>query len=106
MINALLAALSNLDQTQKGPPYGAADLGDGYAILQKHNKYYIHPPNGTAQPISNFIGPDYTIPCIKRWARLLLPNGHITIPCIKRWARLLLPNGHITRCAWREKQKP
>ncbi|KIK75218.1 hypothetical protein PAXRUDRAFT_173445, partial [Paxillus rubicundulus Ve08.2h10] len=28
------------------------------------------------------------------------------IPHIKRWARLLLPNGHIARCAWREKWKP
>ncbi|KIK74368.1 hypothetical protein PAXRUDRAFT_19951 [Paxillus rubicundulus Ve08.2h10] len=87
MINALLTALPNLDQTQKGLPYGAADLGDRYALLRKRDKHYIHPPNGTAQPISNFMGPDYAIPHIKRWARLLLLNGH------------------IARCAWREKQK-
>ncbi|KIK73081.1 hypothetical protein PAXRUDRAFT_179303 [Paxillus rubicundulus Ve08.2h10] len=100
MINALLATLPNLDQTRKGLPYGTADLGDGYALLRKRDKHYIHPPDGTAQPISNFMGPDYAIPHIKRWARLLLPNGHIA-----KWTHRQMdtsPNGHIAK--WTHRQ--
>ncbi|KAH7891063.1 hypothetical protein F5I97DRAFT_1934111 [Phlebopus sp. FC_14] len=66
-----------------GPPRApsslAEDLGDGYALLCKRQKY-------AAKPIhtDNFLGCDLE---------------HL----IQKWARVQLLNGQIVRCAWREK---
>ena len=83
-INALLAALPELDESHPCLPPGAVDLGDGFFLLNKSDKTFVNLSHGTA----GFI-----------WEFLDRPNP---IPKIKRWARLLLPNGQITHSAWRE----
>ncbi|KIK93746.1 hypothetical protein PAXRUDRAFT_12457 [Paxillus rubicundulus Ve08.2h10] len=88
-INALLAAIPTLDDTKKGLPHGAVDLGDGFVLLRKRDKHFVHPPHGTSQAILEFLGEQY-------------PQA----PRIKRWARVLLPNGQIARSAWRETLLP
>lgn len=86
-VNALLTALPDLDDTRSALPPSAVDLGDGYALLHKSDKHFVNPSHGTMGAIAEFL--DH-------------PNP---IPKIRRWARLLLPNGQIVRSAWREQLK-
>ncbi|KIJ58220.1 hypothetical protein HYDPIDRAFT_178099 [Hydnomerulius pinastri MD-312] len=87
-VNALLAAMPELDNPPKGLPEGAVDLGDGYALLRKRDRRFAFPVRPHIQSIQDFLGPRREIPRIKRWARLKLPNGQ------------------IARSAWRELLKP
>lgn len=66
--------LPELDVPPKGLPHGAIPLGDGY-ILHKHTKYPILPDANVIWSISAFLPPEQEMPCIRKWARLLLPNG-------------------------------
>ena len=84
-VNALLAALPELDNSQKGLPSGALDLGGGYALLRKRDKSPVYPSHGTGGAILDFLD------------RQIGP-----LPKIRRWARLLLPHGQIVHSAWRE----
>ncbi|KAG1845771.1 hypothetical protein C8R48DRAFT_616896 [Suillus tomentosus] len=86
-VNTLLSIMPELDEPPKGLPIGAVDLGDGYALLRKRDRYAMLPNGEPAQAISNFLGHERDLPHIKRWARLLLPNGQ------------------VARSAWRENLK-
>ncbi|KAG1792516.1 uncharacterized protein HD556DRAFT_1239417 [Suillus plorans] len=87
-VNTLLSAMPELGDPPKGLPPGAVDLGDGYILLHKQDRYPLFPAVGdVAEAIQDFLG-----------------HGRI-LPCIKRWARLLLPNGQVARSAWRETLK-
>lgn len=87
-VNALLAALPELDDSRPSLPTTALDFGDGYALLQKCDKLPVLPSHGTGPAILDFLGQPRT-----------------GFPRIIRWARLSLPNGQIARSAWREKLK-
>jgi hypothetical protein len=87
-VNTLLSAIPELDEPAKGLPTGAVDLGDGFALLRKRDRYTFSPVGGAAQAILDYLG-----------------DGR-PLPRIKRWARLLLPNGQIARSLWREMFKP
>ena len=87
-VNALLAALPELDDSRPSLPTTALDLGDGYAFLRKRDKLPVLPSHGTGPAILDFLGQPRT-----------------GFPRIIRWARLSLPNGQIARSAWREKLK-
>jgi len=89
-VNTLLSIMPELDEPPKGLPYGAVDLGDGYVLLRKRDRYASYPTGESAQAIAAFFG---------------LGDGH-QLPRIQRWARLQLPNGQIARSAWRETLKP
>ncbi|KAG1853989.1 hypothetical protein F4604DRAFT_1591365 [Suillus subluteus] len=71
-VNTLLSVLPELNEPPKGLPTGSVDLGDGYALLRKRDRYF---------------------------------QGRV-LHRIKKWARLLLPNGQIARSAWQETIKP
>jgi len=86
-INALLSVLPTLKPSQP-LPHGSTDLGGGYVLLRKHDKIFVNAPHKTVQAIQEFMGPEYVLSRIKRWARLLLPNGQ------------------VVRCAWRERLIP
>ncbi|KAG1799693.1 uncharacterized protein HD556DRAFT_1231122 [Suillus plorans] len=86
-VNTLLSIIPDLDEPAKGLPEGSVDLGDGYALLRKWDRYMFSPVGAAAQAMHDFIG-----------------DGQ-ELPRIKRWARLLLPNGQIARLAWREMLK-
>lgn len=86
-INALLAAVPELDDSAPHLPSTAIDADNGYFLLHKSDKEPINPPDDTREAIWEFL--DY-------------PNH---FPKIKRWARLLLPNGQVARSAWREKHR-
>ncbi|KAF8833175.1 hypothetical protein BDN67DRAFT_1017858 [Paxillus ammoniavirescens] len=89
-INALLAAVPQLNYSRTIPPTTAINIGDGFVLLHKRDKMPVYPPasDGSADAISAFLG-----------------AGHPHLK-IKRSARLLLPNGQIARSAWREKLRP
>ena len=86
-INALLSSLPTL-KPNPSLPRGSADLGNGYVLLRKRDKNFLDPSQEIRAAVQEFMGPDYVL-------------SHI-----KRWARLLLPNGQIVRCAWRERLIP
>ncbi|KIK75781.1 hypothetical protein PAXRUDRAFT_171734 [Paxillus rubicundulus Ve08.2h10] len=65
------------------PLHGAIALGDGYTLLHKHAKYPILPDANVVQLISAFLQPGQEMPCIRKWARLLLPNGQIACSTCK-----------------------
>ncbi|KIJ06806.1 hypothetical protein PAXINDRAFT_36114, partial [Paxillus involutus ATCC 200175] len=86
-VNTLLATMPELGTPPKGLPIGAEDLGGGYVLLRKRDRYFFPPPAPDSQAIQTFLG-----------------VGH-HIPPFKCWARLRLKNGQITRSAWRETLK-
>ncbi|KIJ09554.1 hypothetical protein PAXINDRAFT_17364 [Paxillus involutus ATCC 200175] len=86
-VNALLSAIPTLAIPPKGLPEGAVDLRDGFALLHKRDKNHVLPVDGPARTIQHFLG------------------AHRPLPKIKRWARLLIPNGQIAWTVWREKLK-
>jgi hypothetical protein len=86
-VNTLLSIIPELDEPPRGLPTGAIDLGDGYALLRKRDRYAMLPTGEPARAISDFLGHERVLPRIKRWARLLLPNGQ------------------VARSAWRENLK-
>ncbi|KAG1859452.1 hypothetical protein C8R48DRAFT_673988 [Suillus tomentosus] len=63
--------------SQEGLPIAAIDSGDGFALLRKCDRYAFSPVGGAAQAILDYLGDGSALPRIKRWARLLLPNGQI-----------------------------
>ncbi|KAJ8580047.1 hypothetical protein M405DRAFT_855068 [Rhizopogon salebrosus TDB-379] len=83
-VNTLLSIMPELDDPPKGLPTGSVDLGDGFVLLRKRERYASLPDGEDARAITDFLG-----------AGQLLPR-------IKKWARLLLPNKQIVRSAWRE----
>ena len=86
-VNALLAALPDLDQSEANHLRTiVVNLGEGYVLLHKRDKVPVLPSDGTGGAIWEFLG----------------RNG---IPKIRRWARVQLPTGQIARSAWREKRK-
>jgi hypothetical protein len=76
-VNTLLSIIPELDEPPRGLPTGAIDLGDGYALLRKRDRYAMLPTGEPARAISDFLGHERVLPRIKRWARLLLPNGQV-----------------------------
>ncbi|KIK78286.1 hypothetical protein PAXRUDRAFT_16952 [Paxillus rubicundulus Ve08.2h10] len=87
-VNTLLSIIPELNVPPKGLPPGAVDLGGGYALLCKHAKHPTVPDANVAHSITAFLAPGQEMPCIQKWARLLLPNGQ------------------IARSVWREALKP
>ncbi|KAG1832614.1 hypothetical protein DFJ58DRAFT_671041 [Suillus subalutaceus] len=87
-INTLLSMMPELDEPPKGLPEGAVDVGDGYVLLRKRERYPICPTGQHALAITAF-----------------LRHGQ-QLPRIRKWARLRLPNGQTARSSWREKLKP
>lgn len=87
-VDTLLSVIPELDEAPKGLPNGAVDIGDRYTLLRKRDRSAAYPVGDHAVAIANFLG-----------------NGQV-VPRIRRWARLLLPNGQIARSRWREALKP
>ncbi|KAG1743717.1 uncharacterized protein EDB91DRAFT_223381 [Suillus paluster] len=78
--------LPHLDEPPKRLPMGAADLGDGYALLCKRERTPSFPQGAEKEAIQFFL------------------NG--PSPRFFKWARLKLPNGQIARSLWRESLRP
>ena len=85
-INALLAALPDLNNSQPVHPRTTVNLGKGFVLLHKQDKNLVYPFHGTGGAVWEFLGCDGILK-------------------IKRWGRLKLPNGQISQSAWRETQK-
>ncbi|KAG1746660.1 uncharacterized protein EDB91DRAFT_1049214, partial [Suillus paluster] len=76
-VNTLLSVLPELNEPPKGLPTGSVNLGDGYALLWKQDRYFCFSDQEHAEVISRFLGAGCVLHCIKKWAHLLLPNGQI-----------------------------
>ncbi|KAG1884126.1 hypothetical protein F4604DRAFT_1919969 [Suillus subluteus] len=67
-VNTLLSIMPELDGPAKGLPTGAVDLGDGFTLLRKRDRYTFSPVGGAAQAILNYLGDGHPLPHIKHWA--------------------------------------
>jgi hypothetical protein len=76
-VNTLLSVLPELDEPPKGLPTGSVNLGDGYALLWKRDRYFCLPDPEHAEVFACFLGEGQVLQRIKKWARLLLPNGQV-----------------------------
>ena len=86
-VNALLAALPDLDQSEANHLSTiVVNLGEGYVLLHKCDKVPVLSSDGMGRAIWEFLG----------------RNGILKI---RRWACVQLLNGQIARSAWREKRK-
>jgi hypothetical protein len=74
-------------------PRGSHDLGGGYVLLRARDEY---PQKlGLAEAAA-----------VREYMEREVGNVDINwVPCLRRWARLWLPNGQIARSAWKEKNK-
>ena len=91
-VNALLAMLPELDDATPRLPPSAVDLGDGYALLSKSDRYPVYPSHGTGGAVAVFLGHPMEMPKIRRWAWLLLPNGQIARSA---WQELLRTSENV-----------
>jgi hypothetical protein len=87
-VNTLLSAIPELDKPSKALPIGEIDLGDGFMLLCKRDGYTFSPVGGAAQAILDYLGDGAVLPRIKRWVRLLLPDGQIVQSV---WRKTLKP---------------
>jgi hypothetical protein len=106
-VNALLAVMPELDEWKVLLPTTAIDLGDGFALLRKCDKYLISPEPEILTAIQDYLPAGQNMPRIFRWAWLGLPNGQTALSlwreCLKspndlrisRNVKVQLSNLHI-----------
>jgi len=83
-----------LEPNNGGLPRGARDIGNGYTLLRAKED--------TARPVRQ---------CEVAAFRAYLGEKGQSMPdnwcpCVRRWARLRLPNGQTARSGWKEDLKP
>ncbi|KIL55131.1 hypothetical protein M378DRAFT_18225 [Amanita muscaria Koide BX008] len=66
---------------------GSVDVGDGYTLLQAHDKFFQEVPVEEANAIQHYT------------------NEQLQDIRIQKWARLHLPNGQLARSAWKERAR-
>ena len=87
-INAIKAKIPDLEP-EPSLPQGSFQFGDGYALLRA--------TDSTRRPVS-----DCEAEAI-RTSGIIDDSNQSGPVSVRRWARLLLPNGQVSRCAWKEK---
>ncbi|TFK82224.1 hypothetical protein K466DRAFT_578255 [Polyporus arcularius HHB13444] len=91
-VNALKAMIPALADTP-GLPDTAVLLGDDYVLLRARARYREGVLNAEAVAIRAYVTSNGVELKDPHWA-----------PVVRRWARLLLPNGQIARTAWKERE--
>ena len=76
-VNALKAMIPHLDPPENTNPRASADLGNGYTLLAKCDKYITMVHGDKARVIAHYLGLPHALK-ICHWAHLHLPNGQIT----------------------------
>ncbi|KLO17330.1 hypothetical protein SCHPADRAFT_868387 [Schizopora paradoxa] len=89
-LNALSAMIPQFAIPEKGLPFGAIDLEDGFALLRAKDSTDRKAVDHERQALIEFFGNPEQIGVVVK---------------VRKWARLLLPNGQIARSAWKEKTK-
>ena len=88
-VNSLLAAMPELKiSSHQRHPDTAVNLGDGFTLLLKRDRYFILPTPPEAEALQR-----------------CLPEHAPPVGSIKRWARLRLKNDQTARSTWRETLK-
>ncbi len=91
-MNALSAMIPQFAKPEKGLPYGAIDLHEGFVLLRAKDSIDRNAEELERRAILQFFGqPD-------------LGQKEMSVK-VRKWARLLLPNGQIARSAWKETLK-
>ncbi|KIM73760.1 hypothetical protein PILCRDRAFT_80789 [Piloderma croceum F 1598] len=93
-INALKAMLPKLEPNNGGLPRGARDIGNGYVLLRAKED--------TARPVRQCEVAAFRAHLGEEGQNM--PDNWC--PCVRRWARLRLPNGQTARSGWKEDLKP
>lgn len=89
-MNALSAMIPQFAKPEKGLPYGLIDLKDGYALLRAKDSLDRKVVDHEERALLEF------------FAQGVQNNVEVKV---RKWARLLLPNGQIARTAWKERIK-
>ena len=85
-VNALLAALLELDDTRTGCPQGAVDLGNGYALLHKQDKMLVLPSDGTMGAIFKYLNHPNPMPIVFVCNSLKYISSSLpAILCMGKW---------------------
>lgn len=75
-VNALKAMIPHLDPPENMNPHASADLGNGYILLAKRDKYLVTVHREEARVIAEYLERPHA-PKIRCWACLRLPNGQV-----------------------------
>lgn len=95
-MNVLTVLIPQLGKPEKGLPFGAINLNEGYALLRAKDNVDRKAENQERTALLHFFS---------QIAGEIVTNN-TTVVKVRKWARLLLPNGQIARSAWKEKLKP
>ncbi len=95
-MNALTVMIPQLATPEKGPPRGSISLDDGFVLLRAMDTSDRKAENQERTAILQFLRPSAVDTDMHENA----------VVKVRKWARLLLPNGQIARSAWKEKLKP
>ena len=69
-VNSLISLMPELNSSPNLIPDGAIDIGDGYILLCKCDRYFFTPPPEDIHALQVFLGCDDDVTHLKRWARL------------------------------------
>jgi len=95
--NTLIAMVPQLDKLEKGLPRGAIALDNDFVLLRAMDTADRKTQDQERTAILQFLMQTRNIP---------ISNGEQPVVKVRKWARLLLPNGQIARSAWKETLKP
>ncbi len=94
-MNALAVMIPQFAKPEKGLPFGAIGLNQGFALLRARDTIERTAKDEERTAILQFFRPS---------ADHATANNDALVKT-QKWARLLLPNGQIARSAWKEKLK-
>ena len=91
--NALMAMAPILDNSIKSKPRGSQDIGNGYMLLRKKDRYDYKLNSSELYAITVYLSDTMG---------RIVEASDLGISKIKRWARVSLPVGQIARSRWKE----
>jgi hypothetical protein len=99
-VNVLTSMIPSLQPPKSNLPWGAVDLGQGFALLCAQDRYKRPMRHCEVLAFQRYLKKiDVFSSSGKRFSSKWCPK-------ITRWARLRLPNGQVARSRWKEGSKP
>ncbi len=94
-MNALTVMIPQLAKPEKGLPRGSIDLNEGFVLLRAMDTADRKTQDPERKAIVQFLRETTGVTTSEK-----------AVVKVRKWARLLLPNGQIARSAWKENLKP
>ncbi|KAG1853961.1 hypothetical protein F4604DRAFT_1932931 [Suillus subluteus] len=102
MINTLLSTMPDLDEPRKHLSDTATDLGDGYALLRKRDRYAKLPVGEEAQSLSDFLGPNHPLPRVKKWSLTSITKWSNCTLCLEGEANATRQDTNVSQTEFAE----